>query len=418
MNHKRKNILHLFTLKSIMFIGLLFSIDASAFTVVLDAGHGGKDPGALGTYSKEKNINLNVVLKLGKLIEQNCRGVKVIYTRKTDKFIELYERAEIANNAKADLFISVHTNSTASGNTARGSETYSLSLERANANLEVVKRENSVIQYETNRQRYAAMTVESAIMNEIIQGNNMRTSALFAKSIQDEYVRTGRPNKGVHQAGFYVLRCTAMPSVLTELGFINTPSEEAYLNSEQGINELATCIYNAFRKYISPILRDMDTPDIQPQHDEKPASEASADEPVESEAKPQPQQKQQPRPQPKTAEKPQHTSPAATPATTPAKKNTANSDKYEFKVQICTSSRNLRPDSEQFKGLKGTESYPVTVNGRQLYIHTYGSTTSYAAIKAVQTKIKDKFPDCFIVVFKDGQRINGDEANQAKKKQP
>ena len=162
----------------------------------------------------------------------------------------------------------------------------------------------------------------------------------------------------------------------------------------------------------------MDTPDIQPQHDEKPVSEASADEPADSEAKPQPQQKQQPRPQPKTAEKPQHTSPAATPPATPAKKNATNSDKYEFKVQICTSSRNLRPDSEQFKGLKGTESFPVTVNGRQQYIHTYGSTTSYAAIKAVQTKIKDKFPDCFVVVFKDGQRINGDEANQAKKKQP
>ena len=222
------------------------SVSSSAFTVVLDAGHGGKDPGALGTYSKEKNINLNVVLKLGKLIEQNCRGVKVIYTRKTDKFIELDERANIANNAKADLFISVHTNSTASGNTARGSETYSLSLERATANLEVVKRENSVIQYETNRQRYAMTSVENSIMNEIIQGNNMRTSALFAKSIQDEYVRVGRPNKGVHQAGFLVLRKTAMPSVLTELGFISTPSEEAYLNSEQGINELATSIFNAF----------------------------------------------------------------------------------------------------------------------------------------------------------------------------
>ncbi|MBP5629539.1 MAG: N-acetylmuramoyl-L-alanine amidase [Bacteroidaceae bacterium] len=395
---------------------MVVSLSGSAFTVVLDAGHGGKDPGALGTYSKEKNINLNVVLKLGKLIEQNCRGVKVIYTRKTDKFIELYERADIANNAKADLFISVHTNSTASGNTARGSETYSLSLERATANLEVVKRENSVIQYETNRQRYAAMSVENTIMNEIIQSNNMRTSALFAKSIQDEYVSVGRPNKGVHQAGFLVLRKTAMPSVLTELGFINTPSEEAYLNSEQGITELATCIYNAFRKYISPILRGVEAPAVQPEPDEKPAFEAPVDVPDANEVKPQPK----PQPQPQTPT-PSAKGGEQTPA---ARQNTsttsvaARGGQYEFKVQICASSRNLRPDSEQFKGLKGIESHPVTINGRQQYIHTYGSTTSYAAIKDVQAKIKDKFADCFIVVFKDGQRIIGDEANTAKKKQP
>lgn len=399
-----------------LILAMIVSLSGSAFTVVLDAGHGGKDPGALGTYSKEKNINLNVVLKLGKMIEQNCRGVKVIYTRKTDIFITLYERANIANNAKADLFISVHTNSTASGNTARGSETYSLALTRASRNLEVVKRENSAIQYETNRQRYTAMSVENTIMNEIIQGNNMRTSALFAKSIQDEYARVGRPNKGVHQDVFYVLQMTAMPSVLTELGFINTPSEEAYLNSEQGITELATCIYNAFRKYISPILRGVEAPAVQPEPDEKPAFEAPVDVPDANEVKPQPK----PQPQPQTPT-PSAKGGEQTPA---ARQNTsttsvaARGGQYEFKVQICASSRNLRPDSEQFKGLKGIESHPVTINGRQQYIHTYGSTTSYAAIKDVQAKIKDKFADCFIVVFKDGQRIIGDEANTAKKKQP
>ncbi len=414
--HKR-----LFIFVNALIISLCLCISASAFTVVLDAGHGGKDPGALGTYSKEKNINLNVVLKLGKLIEQNCRGVKVIYTRKTDKFIELDERANIANNAKADLFISVHTNSTASGNTARGSETYSLSLERATANLEVVKRENSVIQYETNRQRYAQTSVENSIMNEIIQGNNMRTSALFAKSMQDEYVRVGRPNKGVHQAGFLVLRKTAMPSVLTELGFISTPSEEAYLNSEQGINELATSIFNAFRKYVSPILRGMEGAIAQPEPDETPAFEAPTDAPDDNEAKPTPQHK--------PAEKPQQTKPAEKPKTQPLPKQTEKpqqpkqtdkpqNSKYEFKVQICSSTRSLRSDSEQFKGLKGVESFPVTINGRQQYVHTYGSSTSYAEIKNIQAKIKDKFADCFIVVFKDGQRISGEEANQAKKKQP
>ena len=263
----------------------------------------------------------------------------------------------------------------------------------------------------------------------------MRTSALFAKSIQDEYVRVGRPNKGVHQAGFLVLRKTAMPSVLTELGFISTPSEEAYLNSEQGINELATSIFNAFRKYVSPILRGMEATSAQPEPDDKPAFEAPADTPDDNETKPatQPQPKPAEKTQVKPAEKPKQqpqTQPKQQlqhkPQNQPQAQNQQQAkptdkptnSKYEFKVQICTSTRNLRQDSEQFKGLKGVESHPVTVNGRQQYLHTYGSSTSYAAIKDVQAKIKDKFADCFIVVFRDGQRINGEEANQAKKKQP
>ena len=240
---------------SIILAFTLYVTHSFAFVVVLDAGHGGKDPGALGTYSKEKNINLNVVLRLGKLIKENCRDVTIIYTRQTDKFVELYERANIANNAKADLFISVHTNST-SNNSTTGTETYFLTLDKAATNTEVVKRENAAIQYETNKQRYAANSLENEIMSEVIMGSNMRTSAIFAKLLQDEYRKTGRNNRGVHQQNFHVLRQVAMPSILTELGFISTPSEEAYLNSEQGINELATCIFNAFRRHISPILRD------------------------------------------------------------------------------------------------------------------------------------------------------------------
>ena len=145
---------------SIILAFTLYVTHSFAFVVVLDAGHGGKDPGALGTYSKEKNINLNVVLRLGKLIKENCRDVTIIYTRQTDKFVELYERANIANNAKADLFISVHTNST-SNNSTTGTETYFLTLDKAATNTEVVKRENAAIQYETNKQRYAANSLEN-----------------------------------------------------------------------------------------------------------------------------------------------------------------------------------------------------------------------------------------------------------------
>lgn len=416
---------------------MLVSVQATAFVVVLDAGHGGKDPGALGTYSKEKNINLNVVLRLGKMIKENCRDVTVIYTRQTDKFVELDERANIANNAKADLFISVHTNSVGNGSTsATGSETYSLSLERAAQNLDVVKRENAAIQYEENRQKYSMSSVESSIMNEIIMGSNMRTGALFAKSIQDEYVRVGRPNRGVGQAGFLVLRKTAMPSVLTELGFISTPSEEAYLNSEQGINELATCIFNAFRKHISPILRGTTTEPATPvvtapevSAKEEPAQETVAPQPApapkqQPAQKPQPAVKQQPAPakpvatKPQPAQKPQATVAPAKPAETQPAKSTANG-KYEFKVQICTSDRQLHQDSEQFKGLKDVKSYAVTAaNGRRQFVHTYGNTTSYAEITAIKNKLRPKFADCFVVVFKDGQRVTGEEASMAIKKQP
>lgn len=419
---------------------LTMNTTAVAFTVVLDAGHGGKDPGALGTYSKEKNINLNVVLKLGKLIEANCPGVKVRYTRTTDKFVELAERANIANNAKADLFISVHTNSTAKGNTARGSETYSLSLDRATQNLEVVKRENSVIQYETNRLKYSNSSVENSIINEVIQSQNMRTSALFAKSIQDEYASAGRPNKGVHQAGFLVLRQTAMPSVLTELGFITTPAEEAYLNSEAGINELANSIYRAFRKYISPILMGeeeaaQEQSNSSDDANSNPRPAAPPTEPVATEHANEPShnQKKETLPQPKTRPQQdkttsqnnssqQHNS-RAQQQSEPANKSTSQKSpawdgKYVFKVQICTSNRKLRPDSEQFKGLKDVESYPVMVNGRQQFVHTYGSSTSYAEIRTIRNKIKEKFSDCFIVVFKNGERISGQEASNAFKKQP
>jgi len=200
-------------------LAMIISIGSHAFIVVLDAGHGGKDPGALGTYSKEKNINLNVVLKLGKLISENCKGVDVRYTRKTDIFVALDERANIANKANADLFISVHTNAVDGSKTAAGSETYSLSLARAAQNLDVVKRENSVIKYETNLAKYNDLSsVENSIINEFRMQNNMRSGAVLAQIIQSEYAKVGRHDKGNRQAGFLVLRKTSMPSVLTELG--------------------------------------------------------------------------------------------------------------------------------------------------------------------------------------------------------
>lgn len=224
------------------------------FTLVIDAGHGGKDPGAIGRFSREKNINLSVAKAFGKLVEENCPDVKVIYTRKTDVFIPLGRRAEIANRANADLFVSIHTNSLPGKAIGRGTETYTLGMARADENLEVAKRENAVIlvedDYKERYQGFDPKSSESYIIFELMQDKYMAQSVDFAKQIQKEFRTTGgRPDKGVHQAGFLVLRETSMPSVLIELGYISTHDEEAFLNSQNGIRKMSQSIYNAFLSY-------------------------------------------------------------------------------------------------------------------------------------------------------------------------
>ena len=203
---------------SIIFLGLSLVGNAAnkKFTLVIDAGHGGHDAGAKGAFSYEKNINLNVALTFGRYVERNCPDVKVIYTRKTDIFIPLHQRADIANKNKADLFVSIHTNALPKGRISRGLETYTLGMHRASDNLDVAKRENSVILIEKDyKERYAGFdprSSESYIMFELLQDNNMSQSVELAKFVQQKVCNTaGRQNKGVKQAGFLVLRETSMP---------------------------------------------------------------------------------------------------------------------------------------------------------------------------------------------------------------
>ncbi len=224
------------------------------FTLVIDAGHGGRDAGAIGKFSKEKDINLRTALAFGKYVERNCSDVKVIYTRKTDVFVELQDRAEIANKAKADLFISIHTNSLPGKKIARGLETYTLGMHRAADNLEVAKRENSVIlmekDYKKHYEGFDPNSSESYIIFEFLQDNNMAKSVELAKLVQTNVCATAnRPNKGVKQAGFLVLRKTSMPSCLIELGYISTSDEEKMLNNAFQIDNMAKGIYEAFVKY-------------------------------------------------------------------------------------------------------------------------------------------------------------------------
>ena len=233
---------------------LCWGLAALPYTLVIDAGHGGKDPGAQSKTAKEKNINLAVALAFGKFVEQNCKDVKVVYTRKTDVFVELDERANIANRAKADLFVSIHTNSTAAKVGPQGTETYTLGMHRAADNLAVAKRENSVITlekgYEEKYEGFDPNSSESYIIFELMQDKNMESSVKLAALVQKQFRSTaGRIDKGVHQAGFLVLRATSMPSILIELGYINNPNEAAYLTSTAGVNALAKSIYNAFVAY-------------------------------------------------------------------------------------------------------------------------------------------------------------------------
>ena len=226
------------------------------FVVVLDAGHGGKDPGTIGSkdVNREKDINLAITLEVGRLLQENQKDIKVIYTRDTDVFLELGQRANIANKAKADLFVSIHTNSQPKEvlNKAYGVQTYTLCLSTASTNLEVEKRENSVVKFEKDggRQYNYSRNVEDDIMFELMQDRDMKESVKFAKLVQNHMVTgAGRNNKGVQQANLAVLRLTYMPSVLLEVGFISNANEEEFLMSDAGRKKMALSIYKAIVQY-------------------------------------------------------------------------------------------------------------------------------------------------------------------------
>lgn len=359
------------------------------FTVVIDAGHGGNDPGAIGRRGKEKNINLSVALKLGRLIRQNCPDTRVVYTRERDVFVPLHRRAEIANDAKADLFISIHTNSVASrSKSVNGAETYTLGLHRTQENLEVAKKENAVILIEDDyKQRYAGFnpnSSESYIIFEFLQDKNMAQSVSFATSVQKCFRNANRTDKGVHQAGFLVLRATSMPSVLIELGYITNPTEEAYLMSEQGSSTLAKSIYRAFLNYKGGKVSSAQLAA------EPDSSSTSAEEETTA------------------ASQPQEVPAARTQATRKQDMTEASvSGKPVFKIQILTSGRKLPSKSKQFKGLSPVDSYEE--NG--IIKYTYGADTNYNKIlRLKRNKVDSKFKDAFIIAFKDGQKVNINQA--------
>lgn len=495
-------------------VGAFACAASKSFTLVIDAGHGGHDSGAKGAMSYEKNINLKVALAFGKYVERNCPDVKVVYTRKTDVFVPLYERAEIANRNKANLFVSVHTNALAKGRISRGFETYTLGDGRSHGtktNLDVAKRENSVIfmekDYKQHYVGYDPNSPESNIMFEFVQDHNMQQSVAFAKLLQQNVCSlAGRVNKGVHQDNFAVLRLTSMPACLIELGFITTPDEEQALNNPAVVDKIARGIYNAFAEYKNrqaggltvpfkaeaeklpaedqsmptavekPAKQTQEKPGDQAQEHPKELKEQKKQEQPEVQAKQQPkvQANQQARQQAKQPAKQQSKAPVndlpvthdgiivfdegpirrmetqaeaaavvkefapdamlgnkveakakpkaqvkpetkveskaeAQPESKPAAKidNAAmDSSLPVFKVQIMVCHNKLKEGDRQLKGLKGCDYYQENGDWKC----TYGASNNYNEIARMRKQILDLFPSCFIIAFKNGEKMNVNQA--------
>ncbi len=365
-----------------LFCGIL-SASGSKFVVVIDAGHGGKDGGAVRGIYKEKEINLGVALALGQLIERNYKDVKVVYTRKTDVFIALDKRTEIANKAKANLFISIHTNSTSAKTTnAAGADTYILGLARSEENLEVAKRENSVIlledDYTTKYEGFDPRSPESYIIFEFMTNTFMEQSLQLANFIQSDFKTVAkRPDRGVRQAGFLVLRKTSMPSILIELGFINNQSEASFLSSKNGQQTMASAIYSGFKKYKREFDKKQGKFLVADKEDDF-SFDTKDTAAIENTINEQPLIN-----------------------ITQESRKADLTGKIEYRVQFLISRKKLANNSSSFKGLS-----PVTFyKDEGGYKYTYGSTTSLKEAMNIQRQVSTKFKDAFVIKLKDGERV-------------
>lgn len=353
---------------------VVIGLEAKDFTVVIDAGHGGKDPGAISANKKlyEKDVTLKVALMVGESIKKNHPEVKVLYTRKTDVFVGLNDRARMANKANADLFISIHTNA-AKSRTAKGAETYTLGIEeeRTERNLEIAKRENGVIFLEDNHEKtYANFnpnSPESYIIFEYMQSEFVKESIHMAQYVQEHLASdANRHDRGVRQAGFLVLNATSMPSILVELGYISNAEDAKYLGSESGQKRMSRCISEAFDKYYTDLMK---------LNASQPAVESTRSTTI-------PASKEQP------------------------KAIQGDEQQPVFKVQFLSSSKQLAAEDKAFKGLKPVEFY----YDKGLYKYTYGSSTNYNEIIRIKKKVNEKFKDAFIVAFVQGERIDTQQA--------
>lgn len=343
-------------------------------TVVIDAGHGGKDPGAVGKIVKEKDVVLPIALKVGEYITKEMPGVKVVYTRTTDVFVPLDERAGIANRAKADLFVSIHANSI-SNPKVFGAETFVLGLHRSQDNLEVAKKENSVIileeNYTTKYEGFDPNSTESYIIFELMQNVYLDQSIDVASLVQDQFEkRVGRHNRGVKQAGFLVLRQTAMPGILVEVGFLSNRNEEKFMASSEGQDFLASAIFRAVRDYktryearngITNTTVNLEKPVVTTIPESATVSQENSN----------------------------------------AKQTSITNDLVEFRIQVASSGQKIKEKTGPYADFNDIWVYQEG----NLYKYTTGQSSSYSEIVELLNVVRAKVPDSFIVAFKNGKKV-------------
>jgi len=371
---------NIYSLKLLFILIIPYNIYASLpglknegkWVIVIDPGHGGRDPGALGSFSKEKNINLAIALKTGEYISENLKNVTVVYTRKDDSTIDLIDRPRIANKNNADLFISIHSNWAKTSSVA-GSETYIMGVTKDDENLAVAMKENEVIlledDYTTNYQGFDPKSSESYIIFTLMQNVFQKQSTDLALKIQTQFTeRAERKNRGVKQAGFWVLFNTTMPSVLVETGFLTNAAEEKFLNTRQGQEYLASAIYRACRDYVNEI-------DVR-----SGISAVKADEAVNI---------------------------SANKIDVPVPEN-----KIVFMVQVATSSAGKEMKPENFNGLN--EITEIEADNRFKY--ATGRFDDYSEAVKHRKKIEAIYPDAFVIAVKDNKILPLQQALEQKRK--
>ncbi len=367
------------------------------FKVVLDAGHGAHDPGCVGSQLQEKNVALDVALKVGKLISENCPDVQVIYTRKTDVFVELYRRAQIANDAHADLFISIHCNASESSQ-GNGVETYVMGLAKSEANQAVARKENAAIlkekNYQNNYDGFNPDSPESNILFSLYSSAYLNNSIILASKVQKNLLNASHlTDRGVKQAGYWVLYKVAMPSILIELGFLSNATDQAYLAQNKNLQREATAIYNAFVDYLATV-KGTTYP-----HVPIGGGTATQEKPV---------VKQEP------VNKNNNVTPTQ-PNNTTSNNTTAPADAdkgIRFKVQFLASPNKLADSDQRLQGLPSVGAYQE--NG--LWKYTAGNETNYDAAVKVQATVKERYADAFMIAFQDGKKISVKEALELLKK--
>ncbi len=364
-------VLKLLSLCSLVFLFTALQVAGSTektWVVVIDAGHGGKDPGALGAKSREKDINLSIALKTGAYLEKNVKNVKVLYTRKTDLFVGLKERAEFANKNKADLFISIHANAMPANRNIKGAETFIMGPSKDDQNLEVAMKENEAIVYEddytTKYEGFDPKSPESYIIFSLMQNVFREQSTEFASQVQSQFKnRAGRIDRGVKQDAFWVLYMTSMPSVLIETGFLTNADEEKYLASEEGQDYLASAIYRATRDYFSEIEKKSQVSNF-------------------------------------------------VPATERVTHDTLAPDEKEavlmptFMVQIKISKEKLETKPENFNGITDVVSIPAGDH----YKYATGSFSSFSEAAEHSKVIRKLYSDAFVIAVKDNKVLPLQEA--------